>query len=342
MKKIIQKASVILWLDTMYTYVTDTVGYNMTDTIERTIKDTIYYTPELHRLEVSAQEPLYGKTSGSGIFVENSIVEIAAIAHEGYQFAQWSDGNRDNPRQVTLEEDMRIEALFMPEGINTKMIVYTHDTVVIHDTVWLTTRDTIWMTVHDTVWIDIHDTTNITVRDTLWVSTGERDTIYIYVHETISVDSNRYYSLTVVSHDNLRGVAAGNGLFTAGTVVELGAVANSGYQFVRWSDGATDNPHQVTVEGDISITAYFEPKETENIIEYTSDEESKIAIEGNRIVIEARGDLPVWVYNSIGQPIMLYAGGGDRTPKHHVSQRLRPGIYIVGIGRERARKLIIK
>ncbi len=39
----------------------------------------------------------------------------------------------------------------------------------------------------------------------------------------------------------------------------LTATPNSGYTFVRWSDGNTDNPRQITVTGDINLTAVFAP-----------------------------------------------------------------------------------
>ena len=38
---------------------------------------------------------------------------------------------------------------------------------------------------------------------------------------------------------------------------ELMATANSGYHFVRWSNGSTDNPLTITLNGDTSIVAWF-------------------------------------------------------------------------------------
>ena len=35
------------------------------------------------------------------------------------------------------------------------------------------------------------------------------------------------------------------------------AIPNSGYEFVRWSDGVTENPRTITLAGDISLSAFF-------------------------------------------------------------------------------------
>lgn len=48
------------------------------------------------------------------------------------------------------------------------------------------------------------------------------------------------------------------GKFFAGNTMVLTAVPTAGAVFSSWSDGSTDNPHVVTVEGDKTITATFE------------------------------------------------------------------------------------
>ena len=64
-------------------------------------------------------------------------------------------------------------------------------------------------------------------------------------------------TLTVVSQDPEMGTVTGGGMFAEGTQVELTAVPNDGYIFVRWSDGNTDNPRTVTAENK-TYTAEFE------------------------------------------------------------------------------------
>ncbi len=72
-----------------------------------------------------------------------------------------------------------------------------------------------------------------------------------------------YYTLTV----NISPTGAGSVIknpdkqqYVAGEVVELGAIPNSGYQFLNWSGdiNSTDNPLSVTITTNIVLTANFQ------------------------------------------------------------------------------------
>ena len=39
---------------------------------------------------------------------------VKAVAHNGYTFAQWNDGNTDNPRNIIVDKDQTLEAEFIP------------------------------------------------------------------------------------------------------------------------------------------------------------------------------------------------------------------------------------
>ena len=71
---------------------------------------------------------------------------------------------------------------------------------------------------------------------------------------TLTVNINPASSGTV----NTTTPSCGSG-YTAGSVVQLSAVANSGYQFGSWSGAATgtSNPVSITMDGDKSVTANF-------------------------------------------------------------------------------------
>jgi uncharacterized repeat protein (TIGR02543 family) len=60
-----------------------------------------------------------GSVTGSGDYAANSTVSIGAIANTGYQFVQWSDGNTDNPRSITVTQDISYTATFAPVTQNT-------------------------------------------------------------------------------------------------------------------------------------------------------------------------------------------------------------------------------
>ena len=67
----------------------------------------------------------------------------------------------------------------------------------------------------------------------------------------------RYTITTEVSPEGA-GTVTGGGLYEVGTVVSLHVFANTGFSFMNWSDGNTENPREIVVNGDATYTAVFE------------------------------------------------------------------------------------
>ena len=53
------------------------------------------------------------------------------------------------------------------------------------------------------------------------------------------------------------GSVTGGGTYTYGSTVELNAIANEGYRFLKWTDEVTDNPRTITVSQNMTYTAQF-------------------------------------------------------------------------------------
>src|SRR5210317_625933 len=68
------------------------------------------------------------------------------------------------------------------------------------------------------------------------------------------------YVLTITASDGGK-VSTPGGTYVEGETARITATADSGYIFVRWSNGSTDNPLVFTVNSNVSIQAIFE-KET--------------------------------------------------------------------------------
>lgn len=66
------------------------------------------------------------------------------------------------------------------------------------------------------------------------------------------------YTITVGVNDPAMGSATGGGKYAVNTEVVLTATANTGYDFVAWNDGNTDNPRTIVVTGDATYTANFQ------------------------------------------------------------------------------------
>ena len=54
----------------------------------------------------------YGFVEGAGTYKRDTVITLTAIPEKGYQFNEWSDGNMDNPRLVTVTQDSTFTAIF--------------------------------------------------------------------------------------------------------------------------------------------------------------------------------------------------------------------------------------
>lgn len=63
----------------------------------------------------------------------------------------------------------------------------------------------------------------------------------------------------LIEDNNTTGTIYANGTYENGSQLELTANANSGYEFVCWNDGSTDNPKTITINNTDSYYAIFKP-----------------------------------------------------------------------------------
>ncbi len=315
--------------DTLYRWTADTLYYTLVDSVQRTVWDTQYVSPEMGAVIVTTPIPVRGIPVGRGVFPIGSTVEIAAIPNAPYRFSHWDDGNRDNPRTVTVSGGHTYVAYFTDGEVAQwklarKTIVMIHDTLYIHDTIWNDLRDTVWLERCDTIWLPAQ----------------QHDTVWIDQHEQVDVDTTVYYTLTTITSSDEMGVAVGNGRYPEGTVVELGALANNGFKFLYWSDGVTDNPRSVVLDGDRMFVATFGNMEG---IGQPDDPRVKIYVSDGTLVIESPIDEPVAVYNVYGQTV--YSRGGrnvlDAVGTIVRIPSLSVGFYAVKIGEKCVKKVIV-
>ena len=90
------------------------------------------------RLELVARasDPAAGRVTGAGTYVMGETAQLLVICNAGYGFRQWSDGNKDNPRSVTVNDTTTYTAVMQVADV-------VHETKYVHDTVYMDGRDTI-------------------------------------------------------------------------------------------------------------------------------------------------------------------------------------------------------
>ena len=90
----------------------DTARYVMgCDSVVTTHYLEVLPLPE-YTISVGTNNAKYGSVAGGGTFQKYDTITLTATPNKGYQFNQWSDGNTENPRQVTVTADMSFTAQF--------------------------------------------------------------------------------------------------------------------------------------------------------------------------------------------------------------------------------------
>lgn len=138
------------------------------------------------------------------------------------------------------------------------------------------------------------------------------------------------YAITTGVNPPAGGTVTGGGTYKKGDICTLTAVPKSGYGFVSWSDGSTENPYSFVVTGNANFVANFKSLGVGEIDEtalsiYPNPAKESIRIEG----LEA--DNEVQIYNSLGMLVKTVNAIIDE--EINVSD-LKAGIYMIRCGRQ--------
>jgi hypothetical protein len=180
---------------------------------------------------------------------------VEAVPDPGYHFVQWSDGVGENPRTDTyVTSDITVTAEF---AINEYSLTYTAGP---NGSI---TGEASQIISHGSDGNEVIATPTVGYHFVDWsdgVKTAART-------DTNVTDSYKVTANFAINEYILSYAAGANGSITGETyqIVEHGenasgvfAIPESGYHFVAWSDGVTDNPRTDTnVEGNIDATAEF-------------------------------------------------------------------------------------
>lgn len=66
------------------------------------------------------------------------------------------------------------------------------------------------------------------------------------------------FTIMVAPNETGMGFTSGSGTYFKGTEIYISAIPQNGCEFVKWTDGNTDNPRKITVMNDETYTAVFE------------------------------------------------------------------------------------
>lgn len=192
-----------------------------------------------------------GNMSSSTITcLKNAELTITAVPNEHCKFMRWSDGNTDNPRTITTNEDINLTAYFAKEQYEiTGNCSNGHiEGLGLYDygaEVELTVVPDEYC--HFKQWSD-----------------GNTNNPRLV---TVKQGSNYYYAYCERDMYSVNIKSGGNGTVNenfnmslpAGSRIMAYATPNDGFYFINWSNGNTENPFYFILERDTILTAYFAP-----------------------------------------------------------------------------------
>ena len=189
--------------------------------------------------------------------------EVTANSDTGYKFKDWSDGSSDNPRKdtnvkgdlvVTAQFEKKTYSLKYNAGANGSLSGDTNQSVKYGDDGNSVTAvpDTGY---HFVDWNDNsteNPRTDSNVKEDLEVTANfASDNAPIVMPGTFTLSYAAGNNGTISGSANQTVVAGGTG-------TAISAAPNSGYHFVSWSDGSTQNPRiDSNVQANLSVSASF-------------------------------------------------------------------------------------
>ena len=224
-------------------------------------------------------------------------ITLTVSSKYGYHFAQWSDGNTDNPRLVTVTKDTTLIAEFAYNQytISTEVNDAERGSVSGGATVDYLSEVTLTATAnygyHFALWQDWNTNNPRTVQ-------VKGDATYSAVFE------KNTYTITAQSVNGIQGYVDAPYQAEYLDQVSLTAAPNVGYHFTQWTDGNTDNPREIVLTCDTTFTAEFA-----QTFSGQCGENLYWKHEGHTLTISGTGNM--YNYNDYDMPWLLFRDTTD-------------------------------
>lgn len=173
-------------------------------------------------------------------------IQFSAIPDEGFRFASWSDGDRSNPRQVVVTGDSSFSASFVPNVYYVKVVSDNQVLSVLP----LHFRDSILRQSLDSLNPSKvgHDFVDWDVKFPLTMGSHDTTITAIYTPKIFTV---------VTKINGNVGKVSGVGDYPYGTTVNLQAIPNAGFHFVKWGNGDTTRAISFVLVSDTIVSTLF-------------------------------------------------------------------------------------
>lgn len=264
---------------------------------------------------------------------QNGQLVIQAIPNANYRFTHWSDGNQEAVRSLYITQDTNLVAYFASDNAQYTLTAVSDNTSMgsvsgggryqANSQVMITA--TPYLGYEFTAWQDGNTQANRTI------TLVSDSTFTAYFRAKSSSDSS---NIIVVSIDAAMGSVYGGGTYKNGSTTTIMAVPKSGYMFVQWHDGNTQETRTITVMSDSTFTAFFRP--TTAVME-SEDDNLYIYSTNQDVVIKGAENELIRIYDIYGR-MLHHIKNADAEYRVNICSS---GIYLVQVGNRKAVKVAI-
>lgn len=216
----------------------------------------------VYKVSAKASDEKLGSVSGliaTGEYGYGETVKISAVANKGAEFVKWSDGVENATRSIVVKSDSSFVAEFV--------VIYEITFVYGDKTKKITVKDGVMPSVPDDF-----DESKLCPENSSeytyscdWnpkISKATADVKYEYKVNKAKV----LYQVSAKASEEKMGSVKGlseSGEYEYGASVEIKAVPNKDYEFVKWTDGVKKATRTVVVKSDTSFVAEFQKATSE-------------------------------------------------------------------------------
>ena len=215
---------------------------------------TAEFAINVYKIEATA---VNGTVTGAGEYEHGATATIIATPAEGYHFVKWSDDNTDATRSIVVTSNINFTAEF---AIN----------------VYNVTLSAVNGTVTGAGEYNHGATATITAiaaegyHFVRWSDGNTEATRAIMVTNNITLTAEFAINVYTIAVTAVNGTVTGAGEYQHGATIVLTAIANTGYRFVRWSDGVTESTRTFVAKENMNLTAEF-TTDSYNVVLTTND-----------------------------------------------------------------------
>lgn len=204
-----------------------------------------------YEIKITINNEKLGNVTGEGKYKKNSVAKLEAKAKGNAKFVGWSDDNTDNPREVIVNKNMKLQANFSN--------LYKISVNVNDSNMGLASGSGEYAEDSN---ITLEAKPNKGYEFVRWLdgSAINPRSVLVKKEETFTAIFSKTASYGYVSvNDDEAGHIDGDEQLIAGKVHTVSVDVNKGYRFVRWSDGNRDNPRSIEVVANKEYVAILEP-----------------------------------------------------------------------------------